>query len=135
MHKALQAVSIAALAAALATPALAAPRQQDYAAPAAGAVAGTAVGLGLAEGWWGPTVAGAAFPATVAGSAAVGGVAGVGTVAVIDAAIQPCAGFHALFLLNEQYCAEQNAQQIALAEEGAGKPVPRQLRRARHYVR
>ena len=32
-----------------------------------------------------------------AGAAATGGVAGVGTVALIDAAVQPCAGFRALF--------------------------------------
>ena len=121
MRKALFAVSIAALAAALATPALAdPPRQRDYVAPAAGVVGGTVLGLGLTEGWWGasPAIAGAAVPTTVAGAAAVGGVAGIGGIAFVDAAVQPCAGFHAMFLLNEQYCAEQNAQQIALAGRG-----------------
>ena len=34
-----------------------------------------------------------------------GGVAGVGTVALIDAAFQPCRGFHALFGANKQACA------------------------------
>jgi hypothetical protein len=37
------------------------------------------------------------LPASAAGAAAVGGVAGVGTVVLIDAATQPCAGFRALF--------------------------------------
>jgi hypothetical protein len=106
MRKALYAVSIAALAAALATPALAEPpRQPDYVAPAAGVVGGTVVGLGLTEAWWG------ASPA-----------------------IQPCAGFHAMFLLNENYCAQQNAQQIAY-EEGAAAPASRHGRHARHYYR
>ncbi len=75
MHRAFQALSIAALGASLATPTLAAPRQQDYAAPAIGAVGGTVVGLGLTEGWWGasPAIAGAAVPTSVAGAAAVGG--------------------------------------------------------------
>ena len=137
MRKVLWAVSVAALTAALAIPALAdPPRQRDYVAPAAGVVGGTVLGLGLTEGWWGasPAIAGAALPTTVAGAAAIGGVAGIGGIAFVDAAIQPCAGFHAMFLLNQQYCAEQNAQQVAL-EEGAARPVYRHGRHARHYVR
>jgi hypothetical protein len=132
MRKALLAVSAVALAAALATPAQAARRQPDYVAPAAGVVVGTVVGLGVSEGWWGATVAGTtALPATTAGAAAVGGVAGIGGIALVDAAIQPCAGFHAMFLLNEQYCAEQNAQRLARAQHVAY----RHSRRARHYYR
>src|SRR5262249_3219293 len=69
---------------------------QTYVAPVAGAAVGTAVGVGLYNGWWGSSAAVAALPATAAGAAAAGGVAGVGTVALIDAAVQPCAGFHAL---------------------------------------
>ena len=139
MRKALSAVSIAALAAALAMPALAdPPRQRDYVAPAAGVVGGTVIGLGLTEAWWGtsPAIAGAALPTTAVGAAAIGGVAGIGGVALVDAAVQPCAGFHAMFLLNQDYCAEQNAQQIAYAEhEATGAPAYRHGRRARHYDR
>lgn len=62
----------------------------------AGAAAGTVVGLGLAEGWFSGSLA-ASLPASAAGAAAVGGVAGIGTVVLIDAATQPCAGFRALF--------------------------------------
>jgi len=63
-------------------------------------VTGTVIGLDVAEGRWGATAAGAALPATAAGAVAVGGVAGVGTVALIDAFVQPCRGFAAL---NGQY--------------------------------
>jgi len=68
-----------------------------------GAVAGTVVGLGVSEGWFGAT-AGAALPATAAGAAAVGGVAGVGAVAAIDSVVEPCRGFQALFGLNRHEC-------------------------------
>lgn len=138
MRKALYAVSIAALAAALAAPALAEPpRQPDHVAPVAGVVGGTVVGLGLTEAWWGasPAIAGAALPTTVAGAAAIGGVAGIGGVALVDAAIQPCAGFHAMLDLNQQYCAQQNAQQIAFQEEESGMWPAHRARHARHYVR
>jgi hypothetical protein len=136
MRKALYAVSIVALAAALATPALAdPPRQRDYVAPAAGVVGGTVLGLGLTEGWIGPTVAGAALPTAAAGAAVVGGVAGIGGIALVDAAIQPCAGFHALLDLNQQYCARQNAQQIAFQEEESGMVPARGIRHSRRYVR
>jgi hypothetical protein len=127
MRKTLTAISIAALTAAFATAALAdPPRQRDYVAPAAGVAAGTAFGLGITEGWWGAT-AGAALPATVAGAAAAGGVAGIGTIAFVDAAIQPCAGFHALLDMNEQYCAEVNHYGPRFAEH--------QGRHTRRYVR
>lgn len=106
--------------AALATPALAAPTRvtvygdQHYnpAAPAevtTGAVAGTAVGVGLSEGWISGSIGGAALPATAAGATAVGGVVGVGAAAGIDAAIQPCRGFQALFGMNQQACAQRQA--------------------------
>jgi hypothetical protein len=64
-----------------------------YGAPVAGAAVGTAVGVGLYNGWW----SAAGLPTTVAGSAAVGGVAGIGTAALLHAATTPCQGFHALF--------------------------------------
>ena len=110
-------LAIAAVAA-LATPALAAPTRvtvygdANPAAPAevtTGAVAGTAVGVGLSEGWISGSIGGAALPATAAGAAAVGGVAGVGVAAGIDAAVQPCRGFQALFGMNQQACAQRQA--------------------------
>jgi len=111
MRKILPILSIVAVAA-LATPALAEPETVNpnygsaYAvAPAAGGVAvGTVVGVGLYEGWFGNSAAVAVIPATVAGAATVGGVAGVGTVVLLDAAIQPCRGFHALLGMNEHEC-------------------------------
>ena len=137
MRKTLCAVSIAALACTLAMPAQAAVRHRDYVAPAAGVVGGTVVGLGLTEGWWGaaPAIAGTALPTAVAGAAAVGGVAGIGGVAVIDAAVQPCAGFQAMFLMNEQYCAQQNAQKIAYEENEAAGTAYSHGRRVRHHYR
>lgn len=111
MRKTIFALPLAA-AAAFATPALAqeAYVAPDYVAVPAGAVTGTVVGLGLYNAWWGSTAAvgGAAIPTTAVGSAAVGGVAGIGTVALIDAAIQPCRGFQAMFGFNREYCAAQN---------------------------
>lgn len=104
MRKALFALPIAA--AAFATPALAQPYEYYPAAPwVAGAAVGTLAGVGLYNGWytsWG--AAGATFPATAAGAAVAGGVIGVGTVVLIDAAVQPCRGFHALFDLNHGRC-------------------------------
>jgi hypothetical protein len=107
-------IALAAVAA-LSSPALA---QQPYnpAAPTeatVGVVTGTAVGVGLNQGWISGSVGGAALPATVAGAATVGGVAGVGTVAAIDAAVQPCAGFHALFGANHGACV--NGQYVGYA--------------------
>jgi len=116
MHKA---VPILALAAAtmLATAAQARPyrdyRHDDSYRDArtagelgAGAVAGTVAGVGIYNGWWGSTVAGAALPTTAAGAAVAGGVVGVGTVAVIDAIVEPCRGFHAIFGLNKDACVD-----------------------------
>ncbi len=91
---------------ALAAPASAQQRRQvvvtpsGYVHPAAtttGVAAGTVVGVGLTQGWWGSSAAAAALPASAAGAAVAGGVAGVGTIAMIDAATQPCRGFRALF--------------------------------------
>lgn len=66
-------------------------------AVATGAVVGTVAGLGLYHGWWGSSAAVSALPTSAAGAAVAGGVAGVGTIALIDAATQPCRGFRALF--------------------------------------
>jgi hypothetical protein len=102
---------ILALAAAFATPAFAESshgieQTNNDTRPAlgVGAVGGTVVGVGVYNGWWGATAAGAALPTTAAGAAAVGGVAGVGAVALIDAAVQPCRGFHALLGMNHDEC-------------------------------
>jgi hypothetical protein len=119
---------LAVAAAVVTTPALAQPdRSYGYAAqPAevgAGVVTGTVVGLGFSEGWWGPTVAGTVFPSTAAGAATVGGVAGVGTIALLDAAIQPCRGFQALLGLNKQACV--NGQFVGYAPP----PPPRRVYR------
>jgi hypothetical protein len=114
MRRFLSALTVAA-AAALATPALAAPYYSAaeenpnyatsyYVAPVAGVAVGTAVGVGLYNGWYGTSVAVTALPATAVGSAAVGGVAGVGTFALIDAAAEPCRGFHALLTMNRDQC-------------------------------
>ena len=85
MRKLLFALPVAA--AVVATPALAQPYDSSYypAGPmVAGAVVGTAVGVGLYNGWYGSGTTISAFPATAAGAAVAGGVAGVGTVALDD---------------------------------------------------
>lgn len=85
----------------------------------AGVVAGTVAGLGVSEGWWGATVAGAALPTTVAGAAAIGGVAGIGAAALVDAALEPCRGFAAMFNLSEGECV--NGHYVG---PGARHPAP-----------
>jgi len=69
-----------------------------------GAVVGTAAGVGLYNGWYGSGAFATTAGATAATSIAAGGVAGVGTVALLDAAIQPCSGFHAVFGMNRANC-------------------------------
>lgn len=112
MRKTLMAIAAVS---ALSTPALAANvtvyRDYNPAAPAevtTGAVAGTAAGVGVSEGWFGGTVAGAAVPAGTAGAIAAGGVVGVGAAAGIDAIVQPCRGFQALFGMNKGACVNGN---------------------------
>jgi hypothetical protein len=138
MRKILGVLFVALAVAAGASSAHAARYERDSrsAAPAeaaTGAVAGTAVGLGVSEGWWGSAVAGAALPTTVAGAAAIGGVAGIGTVALIDAAVQPCRGFQALLGMNQEYCAELNARQLRQAQR-AQRVSSRDSSRRRHYA-
>lgn len=118
MRKLLTGLSVAAVtAAAVAMPTLASAEPAygrgegpyySYGAPLAGAAVGTAVGVGLANGWYGaaPAIAGTALPTSAAGAAVVGGVAGIGTVALIDGVVQPCRGFHALFGANREACAD-----------------------------
>jgi hypothetical protein len=111
MRKTLMAIAAVA---ALSTPALArnVTVYGDYnpAAPAevtTGAVAGTAVGVGVSEGWFGGALGSStAVAASTAGAITVGGVAGVGTVAALDAIIQPCRGFSALFGANKESCVD-----------------------------
>jgi hypothetical protein len=122
MRKIIPALTLAAVAAAaLVTPALAEldtvnPNYGNYYAPTAGvagAAAGTAVGVGLYNGWLGSSAAVAAAPTTAVGAAAAGGVVGVGTVALVDAAIEPCRGFQAMFLMHRDQCA--NGQPVTEA--------------------
>jgi hypothetical protein len=106
-----KALLIAAATVALSASAFAQSNDYNPAAPAevgAGAVAGTAAGVAVSEGVIGGSL-GAALPATVAGAAATGGVAGVGVAAGIDAAVQPCRGFAAVFGMNRQECAQRQA--------------------------
>jgi hypothetical protein len=99
----------------------------------AGAAAGTVVALGSFNGWW-PE---AALPATAAGAAVTGGVAAVGTLALVDAVFNPCAGFHALFdeshgqCVNGQYVGPR-AQQVSYDQP---PPVVRRHHMRRHYHR
>jgi hypothetical protein len=110
MRKTLLAIAAASL---LSTPALAASNVTVYgdynpAAPAeatTGAVAGTAVGVGVSEGWFGGALGSStAIAGSTAGAATAGGVAGVGVVAGLDAIFQPCRGFHAFFGANKESC-------------------------------
>lgn len=123
MRKMITGLSVAAvMAAAVAMPTMASAENaygrdaQVYGAPLAGIAVGTAVGLGLYHGWWGsaPAIAGTALPTSAAGAAIVGGVAGVGTVALIDAAVQPCRGFQAMFGANKDACA--NGEYVGYGE-------------------
>ena len=109
MRKLITALSVAAMAAAVAIPTFASAQEQPqyttgYAGPVAGAAVGTAVGFGLYNGWYGSGVLVSSLPVTAAGAAAVGGVAGVGTIALIDSVAPPCRGFHALFGANSGAC-------------------------------
>jgi hypothetical protein len=111
MRKFITALSIAAVtAAALATPAIARPDRPYYpnvaeAEVATGAAVGTVAGVGLYNGWWGSGAAATSLGATAGAAAVAGGVAGIGSIALIDALVQPCRGFHALFGLNHGACA------------------------------
>lgn len=103
MRKILCGLSVAA---ALAVPTMANADNYDRttAALGTGAVVGTVVGVGTYNGWWGTGAFASSLPTTAAGAAVVGGVAGVGTVALIDAATQPCRGFQAMFGMNRGQC-------------------------------
>lgn len=127
MRKALYALPV--IAAAFATPALAQPYYDNApyppAAPVvAGAAVGTAAGLGFYNGWYG-----AAFTMPALTSAAVGGVAAVGTVAFVDALLQPCRGFHAMFDLSHGQCV--NGQYVGYQP----RPVAYREHRGRRVVR
>ncbi|MBI1202326.1 MAG: hypothetical protein GC182_07430 [Rhodopseudomonas sp.] len=110
MRKYITALSIAAVtAAALATPALARPDDRYPVSPSqaevgAGAVVGTVAGVGLYNGWWGSGTLATSLGATAGAAATAGGVAGIGAIALIDAAVQPCRGFNAMFGLNKDVC-------------------------------
>ncbi|HWM80759.1 MAG TPA: hypothetical protein VNQ56_01750 [Pseudolabrys sp.] len=94
----------------------------NYIAPVGGAVIGTVAGVGFYNGWWGSSATAASLGATVGSSIAAGGVIGVGAAALIDAALQPCRGFHAMFDLSHGECV--NGQWVGYQE-------PPRLRRYR----
>lgn len=102
MRKILPALTLAAVAA-FAAPALAEPDgvnpnySRYYVAPVAGAVVGTAVGVGLYQGWYGSSAFATAAGATAGTAAVVGGVAGVGTLALIEGLTAKCHGFGILW--------------------------------------
>ena len=84
---------------ALSTPALAQPVAHPLTADAeitTGAVTGSVVGLGIAEGWFGSSIFGYTTAGGAAAGAAIGGVAGIGAITFIHAAITPCDGFQVL---------------------------------------
>ena len=102
MRNIIPAIALTAIAvASLATPALAEidgvnPNYSNYYAPgavAAGAVVGTAVGVGLYNGWYGSGAFATSAGATAATAVAVGGVAGIGTVALLEGVTAKCHGF------------------------------------------
>lgn len=136
MRKTLFALSLIAAAGA-AVPAMAQPYWGNDAGPngyppaagvVVGAAAGTTVALGAYNGWW----AGAGLPATAAGAAATGGVAAVGALAMTDAVLNPCAGFHALFDLNHGQCVDGHYVGPHAERVSYGPPVV-QYRHVRHY--
>jgi hypothetical protein len=104
MRNILPALAFAAAAtAALATPALAEMDSvnpnyaNSYAPLAAGAVVGTAVGVGLYNGWYGSSAFATSAGLTAGSAIAVGGVAGVGTVALLEGITAKCHGFGVLW--------------------------------------
>lgn len=104
MRNILPALAFAAAAtAALATPALAEidsvnPNYANsYAPVAAGALVGTAVGVGLYNGWYGSSAFATSAGLTVGSAVAVGGVAGVGTVVLLEGITAKCHGFGVLW--------------------------------------
>ncbi len=121
MRNTLAAIALTA-AAALSSPALAqstldpgSDPSLNYAAPViGGAVIGTVAGVGLYNGWWGSSATATSLGATAASSAVAGGVIGVGSIALIDAATQPCRGFSAMFNLRPNECV--NGQYVGYRE-------------------
>ncbi|HMJ41619.1 MAG TPA: hypothetical protein VK522_04990 [Pseudolabrys sp.] len=102
MRRIIPALSIAAVAAAaLITPASAEIDgvNPNYAPAvvAGGALVGTAVGVGLYQGWYGSSAFVTAGGATAGTAAALGGVAGVGTIALLEGVTAKCHGFGVLW--------------------------------------
>jgi hypothetical protein len=91
---ALSIVAAAALSPAASAQQLYDPDAPAVAAPVAtGAVAGTVVGVGVSEAWFGSTVAGASLTGGAAAAATAGGVAGIAAIALIHSVTTPCHGF------------------------------------------
>lgn len=106
-----------------------------YVAPATGVVVGTLAGVGLYNGWYGSGATATSLGATAASSAVAGGVIGVGAAALVDAAIQPCRGFHAMFDLSHGQCV--NGQYVGYrgVEYGERPAMTYRERHGRRYVR
>ena len=93
-------ILLGTLAAAVLSTAASAQRwDPNYVAPAAGVVAGTVVGIGAHQGWFGTgEVLGTTWPGgTIAGAATTGFVVGVGTAVAVHALTTPCQGAHMFF--------------------------------------
>lgn len=106
MRKIVPALAFAAAIAAVATPAMAEIDgvNPNYApaAVATGAVVGTAVGVGLYNGWYGSSAFLTSAGATAGTAAVAGGVAGVGTVALLEGVTAKCHGFGVLWTPRDQ---------------------------------
>lgn len=137
-------MSAAAIAAAaimagtLAVPASAQTVREDYevvpyAAPATGVVVGTLAGVGLYNGWYGSTAAATSLGASATTAAVAGGVIGVGAAALVDAAIQPCRGFHAMFDLSHGQCV--NGEYVGYRNDVAYRERPAVTYRERYHGR
>jgi hypothetical protein len=108
---------------------------QPYVAPATGVVVGTLAGVGLYNGWYGSSAAATSLGATAATSAVAGGVIGVGAAALVDAAIQPCRGFHAMFDLSHGQCVNGEYVGYRNVEYRERPAVVYRERHGRRYVR
>lgn len=96
----------------------------------AGAAVGTGVGIAVSEGAFTGSL-GAALPAGAVGAGAIGGVAGVATIVGLDAVLQPCRGFRALFDLNRANCVNgEYVGNLPIRQRVAERTVMR-----RHYYR
>ena len=128
MRKIIPSLALAAVAAAaLISPASAEvdgvnPNYANYYAPGAvagGAVVGTAVGVGLYNGWYGSGAFATSAGATAGTAVAVGGVAGIGAVALLEGVTAKCHGFGVLWTarsecVNGQYIGDGPRRRVGM---------------------